>query len=285
MSGWAERPAAARLAGDRLELRHGPIHLVIGADGARDLAFAAAWERFQHVLNELTGELQLLRRESGAEIPTGLIARRMHAATLLHRPAFITPMAAVAGAVAEEMLSSMIGAAPLTRAWVNNGGDIALHLAPGQSIRAAMVGLKGEDFGRVRISAADRIGGIATSGFGGRSHTFGIADSVTVLACSAAMADAAATLIANAVDLPGHTSIARVPADTLQPDTDLGSRLVTQAVGPLVPTEIDRALDSGLATAEAMRARGLITAAALFLRGRSRLSGWPANTPKDLAHA
>ena len=38
--------------------------------------------------------------------------------------------------------------------------------------------------------------GVATSGWRGRSHSLGIADSVTVLAATAAMADAAATVIA-----------------------------------------------------------------------------------------
>ena len=49
--------------------------------------------------------------------------------------------------------------------------------------------------------------GIATSGWRGRSFSLGIADAVTVLAATAAEADAAATVIANAVDLPGHPAI------------------------------------------------------------------------------
>jgi hypothetical protein len=80
-------------------------------------------------------------------------------------------------------------------------------------------------------------------------------------------------MIANAVDLPGHRAIARAPADTLQHDTDLGPRLVTTAVAPLAPAEVARALDSGLAAAEAMRSRGLVTAAALFLQGEARTTG------------
>ena len=64
--------------------------------------------------------------------------------------------------------------------------------------------------------------GIATSGWRGRSFSLGIADAVTVLADRAAAADAAATIIANAVDLPGHPAIVRVPACELAPDSDLG---------------------------------------------------------------
>ena len=53
----------------------------------------------------------------------------MHAAVLPYAAEhFITPMAAVAGAVAEEVLGAMMRAAELERAYVNNGGDIALHL-------------------------------------------------------------------------------------------------------------------------------------------------------------
>ena len=54
----------------------------------------------------------------------------MHAAVApFAEESFITPMAAVAGAVADEILQAMRRAAPLARAYVNNGGDIALHLA------------------------------------------------------------------------------------------------------------------------------------------------------------
>ena len=77
----------------------------------------------------------------------------------------------------------------------------------------------------------DPVRGIATSGWRGRSFSLGIADAVTVLAATAAKADAAATIIANAVDLPNHAAITRVPAREIAPDNDLGERLVTRAVG------------------------------------------------------
>ena len=83
------------------------------------------------------------------------------------------------------------------------------------------------------IDADDPARGIATSGRHGRSFSLGIADAVTVLARTASQADAAATIIANAVDLPGHPAIVRCPANELQPDSDLGARLVTRDVGAL----------------------------------------------------
>ncbi|HRO13104.1 MAG TPA: UPF0280 family protein, partial [Amaricoccus sp.] len=212
-----------------------------------------------------------------------LLAQAMAAATAPFRPAFITPMAAVAGAVADEILAHMTEAAPLARAYVNNGGDIALHLAPGETLTAALAGTAT----RTTIAHANPIRGIATSGWRGRSFSLGIADAVTVLARTAAEADAAATLIANAVDLPGHPAITRAPANNLQPDTDLGPRPVTTAVAPLAPPDIARALDSGLAAAEAMRTRGLVTAAALFLQGEARTTGPLPPTTRDteIAHA
>lgn len=267
-----ERPARALFPDGRLGLRHGPIELAVAAEGpARAEALAAAERRFATILEELVAELPLLRRPPGAE-PAGPTARRMWAAVRPHAArVFITPMAAVAGAVAEEILAAMTASGPLARAHVNNGGDIALHLAPGATWAAAIRGLDGAELGRFTVRAGDGIGGVATSGRGGRSFSLGIAESATALAATAAAADAAATLIANAVDLPGHPAIRREPARALQPDSDLGDRPVTVEVGPLTEAEADAALARGLAEARRMRAEGLIAGALLHLRGRTAL--------------
>ena len=268
-------PQASLLSGGRLHLSHGPIDLVIGADGAREAAFAAATARFATILEELVAELPLLRQANGPR-PKGPTARRMFAAVAPWRTeVFVTPMAAVAGAVAEEILAAMVAAATLARAYVNNGGDIALHLGPGQSYRLAIASPIGRPMGKVEITAESGVRGVATSGRGGRSHSLGIAEAVTVLAPTATMADAAATLIANAVDLPGHPAIARTPACTLLPDSDLGHRPVVTGLGPLTTRETARALDTGAAAARDAITRGRATAAALFLDGQSRLAGDP----------
>ncbi len=125
--------------------------------------------------------------------------------------------------------------------------------------------------GSLIVDASMPIRGIATSGAatkgsGGRSFSLGIADAVTVLARSGAAADAAATIIANAVDLPEHQGITRCPATAIDPDSDLGGRLVTMAVPPLAPAEIERALRSGLAVAEDLRRNGRIVGAVLALQ-------------------
>jgi ApbE superfamily uncharacterized protein (UPF0280 family) len=260
--------------GRRLHLNHGPIDLILEAWGPRPAVlagYARATGRFQGLLEELVAELPALRSAEPRPL-RGPVARAMARAVAPHRPAFVTPMAAVAGAVADEILGFMTAAGDLERAYVNDGGDIAIHLTPGTAITAAVAARAGLP-DRVTIAHTDPVRGIATSGWRGRSFSFGIADAVTVLARTAAEADAAATLVANAVDLPGHPAIARASADTLQADTDLGPRLVTIAVGPLAPEEVAEALASGVARAEAMRARGLIAAAALFLNGEARVVG------------
>ena len=80
-------------------------------------------------------------------------------------------------------------------------------------------------------------------------------------------------LIANAVDLPGHPAVTRVPAREIQPDNDLGERLVTRGVGPLTANEIAAALDAGVALAQRLVGEGRITAAALHLAGETRTVG------------
>jgi hypothetical protein len=288
-----EPPRVDRLSEGRWRLRHGPIDLITEAFGcatAVQAAYAAATARFAFLLDELCEELPLLRARStpsGAR-PEGVVARRMaDAVALFHEDRFITPMAAVAGAVAEEILGAVTAAAPLTRAYVNNGGDIALHLQPRQRFSIGMVASPDRPalFGRANIRGHDAVRGVATSGWRGRSFSLGIADTVTVLAPTAAVADAAATLIANAVDLPGHPAIARAPARSRDPQSDLGERLVTLDVGRLSVDEMEMALATGAAEAEHWREAGVIQAAALRLGERSRVVGGRAKPYKRVGVA
>lgn len=282
--------------GKRLHLNHGPIDLIVEAFGSADecrAAYEQAVARFQTILIELVKELPELRLPAFFLAPrafAGPTACRMEAAVMPLAECFITPMAAVAGSVADEILAALLAGRRLDRAYVNNGGDSALHLGQGRSMTLAIAGTGHGMADRVTIRAEDGVRGIATSGWRGRSFSLGVADAVTVLAPTGAEADAAATLIANAVDLPGHPAIARVSARDLAPDSDLGERLVTQGVGTLAPGEVARALDNGLAVAEDFRRRGLITASALFLGGQTRICGSvalaaPKHKVKETAHA
>jgi uncharacterized protein len=264
----------------RLHFHDGPIDLILEAFAAPseiEAAYRAAAQRFITVLDELCSELPLLRSaaRSDGPRPHGRVAQRMADAVAPYAArCFITPMAAVAGAVAEEILAAMTASASLSRAYVNDGGDIALHLAPGEAFTIGMVERPESPslFGTARIAAAQPVRGIATSGWRGRSFSLGIADAVTVLADRSSQADSAATIIANAVDLPGHPAIVRVPACEIAPDNDLGDRLVTRAVGALSPNEIERALSPGHAVADELIREGLIRAAALNLCGHTRVT-------------
>ena len=273
-------PGMAHMAllgdGRRLHLQHGPIDIVAEAFGEAaevGAAYRQAGACFATILDDLVAELALLRRPLSEAPPAlqGPVARRMLAACWPHRAGFITPMAAVAGAVADEVLAAMTAEGRLSRAYANNGGDIAVHLSPGASLSAGVVNdadRPGLD-ARIAFTAERPARGMATSGWRGRSHSFGIADAVTVLARSAAGADAAATLIANAVTV-ADSAIERAPASALRDDSDLGRRAVTVAVGALPAHAIATALDAGLAEARAMQAAGLIDSARLALQGETR---------------
>jgi ApbE superfamily uncharacterized protein (UPF0280 family) len=273
-------PQIALLAdGRRLHLQDGPIDLIVEAWGSEAnvrRAYDAAARRFTGLLDTLCEELPELRK--AADLANcrlrGRVARRMHAAVApFASEHFITPMAAVAGAVAEEILGAMVEAANLKRTYVNNGGDIALHLADGERFTVGLADRPDQPglMQTTTIESDDVARGVATSGRHGRSFSLGIADAVTVLARTVAQADAAATIIANAVDLPGHPAVLRCPAHDLQPDSDLGARLVTRNVGTLDAFEIASALEAGVHKARRLLARGLIESAALRLHGETRI--------------
>jgi len=277
--------AAQRTALDahRWHWSHGPIDIVAeahGDAGAVAAAHEAAWLRFGGLLGELVGELALLRRPvgNGPDPFKGPVAQRMWSACAPFHAGFITPMAAVAGAVAQELIACY-DRPGIERAWLNNGGDIALHLAPVHSVRvglfADLARFDLRDAGRIEtdgqfeIASLMPVRGVATSGWRGRSFSLGIADSVTVLAATAAQADAAATVIANAVDV-ADPGIHRRPASDCKDDSDLGTTPVTVDVETLAPAQVVRALDAGVARAVALQRAGLVWSVVLVCQGQHR---------------
>jgi len=262
--------------GTRLHLQHGPSDLIVFAEGDREAAYRAAKERFDTIISEVMSELPILRQIISplSIAPKGAVARRMYqAANVFGRDQLVTPMAAVAGAIADEVLAAMTAKTKLRRAYVNNGGDIALHLAPGTSFSTAMMGHDNTRLGTVEIAAENPVRGIATSGRHGRSLSLGVADSVTALAGTAAMADVAATLIANAVDLPDHPGIRRCPACDVIDDSDLRDLPVVVECDKLSLDEAAEALHNGRRRAECFVSAGHIAGAGLFLQGRSTATG------------
>ena len=267
--------------GRRLHMQYGPIDLVAEADGEMEevaAAYRQAADRFPLILPELVGELPRLRQTvdelADAVSFHGNTARRMAEAVRMHRGLFVTPMAGVAGAVADEMLAAMTAGRRLQRAYVNNGGDIAIFLGDGAEFAVGLVDRQDKPgpAGRFTVTLDMPVRGVATSGWRGRSFSLGIADAVTVLARGAAMADVAATLIANRVNA-NHPAIERRPAQELEPDSDLGMMPVTVSVGPLDEVTRQAALDLGFAMAEEMREAQLIYGAAILLDGEVRVAG------------
>ncbi|MDQ0042784.1 UPF0280 family protein [Variovorax boronicumulans] len=273
------------LDSSRWHFNHGPIDIVAEAHGdpyAVAAAHDAAWARFGHVLDELVRELPLLRLPVTDKLrPRGVVGQRMWDACAAFSPMFITPMAAVAGSVAQELIA-FYDRPGIERAWINNGGDIALHLAPGHSARVGVFAdIARFDWrnhsnsilttdGQFELHADEPVRGVATSGWRGRSFSLGIADSVTVLAATAAQADAAATVIANAVDVD-DALIQRKPASECKDDGDLGDALVTVDVPPLAPSQVKSALDTGAICAKVLQKGGLVWAALLVCQGQFRL--------------
>ena len=265
------------------------MDIVIGADpvgphgpAAVEDAHENAWACFVPLLDELMQEWPVLRLPVQAHQPCplqGAVARRMWlACSPWAAQHFITPMAAVAGSVAQSLIASY-DRPGVARAWVNNGGDIALHLAPGQSARVGLyadlarlpVHGWGQDIpldGAFDVTHAMPVRGVATSGWRGRSFSFGIADSVTVLAATAAQADAAASMIANAVNVD-HPGIVRQPAHSLRDMTDLGDLAVTVDVPQLPSSLVQQALQAGWQCARECQAQGWIAAAFLVCQGQS----------------
>ncbi len=282
MAMWAP-PVFQALSDGRAHFSHGPIDLVTGVEGDPARAAAAidrAWGRFAQILEELVDELPRLRApgKAGTVFASPVAARMQQAIEPFVPEIFATPMAAVAGAVADEIRDALVAEGGLDKVHVNNGGDIALHLEGRKTLRVGLAPDLAVENGRVALQghvtlgADDGIGGIATSGRHGRSLSLGIADAVTVLAKNAARADAAATLIANAVDVDSP-KIDRAEAQELDPDSDLGGRLVTVDVGELTAQERRIALDQGEKAARAYVSAGAIRAAAVHLDGDVRLVG------------
>ena len=266
--------------GKKLHLSHGPIDIILQSFGLSNevqKSYEQVIKFFPKILPDLVAEIGDLRRPySKGWQPEGLVSRRMKEACYPYQGKFLTPMAAVAGAVADQVLEISLINRKLDKIYVNNGGDISFHLERGHLLTAGIVG----DISRSKINGKcvfnfeNPARGIATSGWKGRSFSMGIADAVTVLASNAAAADVAATLIANAV-FADHPAIKQEPAINQDIDSDLGERLITVKVGKLDGNTIENALDSGQTVAEQMELAGHITAAVLVLQDSFRVVGSP----------
>jgi len=223
------------------------------------------------VLEDLAKFLSVIKRKSKElEIEETFpdVVRRMIEATKKMEEQDLTPLAAVAGTASDVVADSMFSKGG-TKIIVDNGGDIAIRLREGE---VARVGVKTEidanqpDY-LISIDSAMGIGGVATSGLGGRSFTKGIASAVTVLSQTAAFSDAAATVIGNFTNVE-DPNIMRSQAEKIYPDTDIAEEWVTIKVGKLSQEKIGEALNNGLTKAYTICQRGLIHGALIALQGR-----------------
>jgi len=250
---------------NRLFLQHGPINIVIEAIGVdKKLAYFDAKKYFETLLDELVLDLKILKKEVVLNRKfSNKISQGMQDATEKFTPSFITPMAAVAGSIADNILKILVDSKNLEKAYVNNGGDVAFHLSQNQVMKTSLAAIPNMF---AEIEFKDQSRGIATSGWKGKSFSRGIADSVTVLADNAAMADAAATMICNAVDIYNHPKILKKPASEIYEESDLKNLLITVEVGELTKVEIREAIKNGYVTALQYVQKGLINNALIQLR-------------------
>jgi hypothetical protein len=184
-----------------------------------------------------------------------------------------TPLAAVAGAIADLVADYIAATTDATKIMIDNGGDISIRLRGDDQVRVGLrldVASKRIDY----VLSVERDCGICTSGFGGRSFTLGVANAVTVLAERAALADAVATYLGNktTVDSP---NVEREWAENIDPETDIPGKKVTKYVGVISEAEIQQALQNGWEEALRLINRGTICGAVIAVKGNTVTAGMP----------
>jgi len=248
----------------------GPMRLVIRAwkdkRPQQELSRQAAKESFAYleavakhktVLSDFAGNIKAL--------PENDLAQRMIESARAIGDFDLTPMAAVAGTIADAV-ADWLFIRGSTKVVVDNGGDIAIRLTTNETVT---VGIRPRishlDISHV-LNLDDRkpSWGVTTSGRGGRSLTRGIASGVTVIAENASIADAAATSIANACVVE-DSSIVKIPAEQLDPNSDLKGINVTVDVGVLSRGKMLQAVQTALSKADTLCRRKLIVGALIAL--------------------
>lgn len=274
----------------RVLVDHGPVTMTIeaflGSDPLTGAAEAGA-RMVPVLLDQLAEYLPLARMAVGSLNPARDsrcpdVLRRMIQSVRRLGEADFSPMAAVAGTFSD-LVKEAVAAAGSDRAVVNNGGDIALQLPSGGApFRVGIISdlAEGKVTHAINITPGSGIGGVATSGLGGRSLTKGVASAVTAVAENGSLADAAATAIANAANCL-HPAVDRCPAEELDQLTDIRGHLVTRSVGPLPPSAVEEALAGGLERALQLHREGMIKGAVIFVRGRAAV--WPGNLVEPLS--
>jgi len=254
---------------------YGPMHMFISAFENKKPLIKLAEEGAHFamkVLEDLAKFLSVIKKKSQVlEIEEDFpdVIRRMIEATKKMEEPDLTPLAAVAG-TASDVVADFMFSRGGTKIIVDNGGDIAIRLREGE---VARVGIKTEIDAKqpayfFTIDSTMGIGGVATSGLGGRSFTKGIASAATVLSEAASFSDAAATVIGNFTNAE-DPNIVRFLAEKIYPDTDIAGEWITVKVGRLCEEKIEKALTNGLSKANSICEKGLIKGAFIALQGKA----------------
>ena len=221
------------------------------------------------LLSQITNVLPILKQKAWRiKNPVFLpeVAQAMLGAVRAVNEETLTPMAAVAGAIADAV-KARLSLQELDYLSVNNGGDISVLNPRNTPVRIGIGDInRGTVPHTLTIDSLSHFG-LATSGFGGRSFTLGIADMVTVVARTAALADAAATHIGNHIRIDS-LNVTRRPAREIDPLTDIPDELVTVKIGRLSGGEITEALAAGKRAAGRLKSQGIILDAVIVLRGK-----------------
>ncbi len=246
-------------------MEYGPTNLIVDIFESDKLEIFEKIELIvSNKLSEIASELDKLKQKS--RYKTNLksdISILMNEATKMFLPKFITPMAAVAGSISEYLIKDVILDYDLKKISINNGGDAALYLKKNEKVKIL---IKNEKSIKVTLEGINKIYGVATSGWKGRSLSLGIADSVTTIANSSAIADAASTMIANEINLINHPNIKKKLANEIDHDTDLKNNLVTVDVGNLEAEDIEKAVQKGIKYASKLINNKLIYTAIINIK-------------------
>ena len=248
----------------------GPLHMTIFAKKKDRFLNDEAEEGARyalHLLKHLSHSLPIIKQKSTQltvqkDFPE--VVNEMILATQAMEDPSLTPLAAVAGTTAD-LVADLLLQTGATKIVVNNGGDIAIRLREGESARVGLC----LDISKHEVKSYVTVTqdcGICTSGFGGRSFTLGVADSVVTLSDRASVADAAATRLGNKTNILSP-KILRKKAKNIYPDTDIPDERVTVLVGDLSECEIKRALRNGKHEASKLIQKHLIHGAVIAVKG------------------
>jgi uncharacterized protein len=265
------------LAGGAVMIECGPMRLVIDARVGKvpqpQQALRAADEAVRF-LEGVARARPFLGRDYRSLTPqvTDPLALKMIASIRAVGDADLTPMAAVAGTIADAVADFLFERG-MTRVLVDNGGDVAVRCCDGAPVTVGIrPQVESKSISHAIVLGPERTAwGIATSGLGGRSLTRGVLEAATVVAADASLADAAATAVANASYVE-DSAVVQVAAEAIDPRTDIAGLRVTAGVGPLPESIKNQAVHHAIRRAEKLIDDNIVLGAFVACQGRTAMT-------------